>query len=189
MVGYGAMMILAFLHLNSLEWVGYILVSWLLADFIAGVFHMLEDVYLDENTPFLGKLVGGPNKAHHTDPMGFLKGNYWHRNYTTIIPALIAALIAYIYYPPLVLTFLFVSQANEIHGWSHQKCNFLIRAIQETGFLASPRHHLGHHESPYQIRYCVMSNFLNPFLDLVYFWDFWKNVIYLFFGIKPLEVK
>jgi ubiquitin-conjugating enzyme E2 variant len=170
--------------MNILEWVGYVILSWLFADFIAGVFHMLEDSYLDEHTPILGKLVGGPNKAHHTDPMGFLNGSYWYRNYTTIIPALIAAAISYFYFPFLVLTFLFVSQANEIHGWSHQKCNSLIRAFQETGILASPRHHLGHHESPYHIRYCVMSNWLNPFLDMINFWGFCKSVLYLLFGLR-----
>jgi ubiquitin-conjugating enzyme E2 variant len=177
MDGSGAMMTLAFLHLNSLEWVGYILVSWLLADFIAGVIHWWEDVYITPETPLIGSLVGGPNAEHHSNPMGFLKGNYWHRNYTTIIPALIAAGISYVYFPFFTLAFIFATQANEIHGWSHQRCNFIIRAFQETGILASPRHHAGHHESPYSIRYCVMSNWLNPFLDMIGLWGVIESVI------------
>jgi ubiquitin-conjugating enzyme E2 variant len=40
----------------------------LLADFLTGVFHWLEDAYGTEDTPVLGPLVIKPNIVHHHYP-------------------------------------------------------------------------------------------------------------------------
>jgi ubiquitin-conjugating enzyme E2 variant len=164
-----------------MDWVGWVLLSWLAADFIAGAFHWFEDRYLDADTPLVGALIGGPNKEHHKNPLGLLDGSYWHRNYTTIIPAMIPC-IACLLVPAwnsAWLTFAFLSQANEVHAWAHSKgkVNGLIEAMQETGLLQSAKHHSGHHKSPFEIRYCVMSNILNPALDAVCFWKVCESVL------------
>ncbi len=156
------------------DWIGWILLSWLAADFIAGVFHWFEDRYWDADTPFVGALIGGPNKEHHANPLGLLTGSYWHRNYTTIIPSMTAC-VTCLFVPAwrdAWLTFAFLSQANEVHAWAHSKgkVNGLIEALQETGLLQSAKHHGKHHKAPFEIRYCVMSNLLNPLLDAVSFW-------------------
>lgn len=143
-----------------------LLAAWLIADFLSGFWHWIEDRYFEERWPIIGKYIAKPNSLHHAQPAAFLESDYWTRNWTTILPAAVAFLI----YPSWV--FIFVSQANEIHAWAHQKCSGWIRVLQDIGFLQSARHHGEHHRSPFAVRYCVMSNWLNPILDHIHFWRF-----------------
>lgn len=155
-----------------MDWIGWILLSWLAADFIAGFVHWWEDRYTDHDTFLIGRLVGGPNKLHHSRPLAFLEGSYWQRNYTTILPSMAVCCVCLWYGSSAWLTFAFLSQANEVHAWQHQKgrVNWIIEALQETGLVQSPRSHAAHHKAPFDCRYCVMSDLLNPWLDRVKFW-------------------
>jgi len=172
-----------------LDYVAWILLSWLGADFIAGLFHFVEDRYWDESTPIVGRLVGGPNKKHHSEPRAFLRGNYWQRNYTTIMPASVGVGLCLCLEPlrDYWLMFAFLTQANEVHCWAHQpgKVNWLVEALQETGLVQSARHHNGHHGAPYDIRFCVMSCWLNPWLDRGRFWIALEWLIWKIFRVKP----
>jgi hypothetical protein len=174
-----------------MELLGTVVAAWIAADFLAGAVHWFEDRYLDEHTPILGKLVGGPNVMHHFKPMAMLEGNYIERNYTTFVPALIGLLATWILDGPLwlLLMFGFVSQANEIHAWSHRagKAWWPIRMMQETGIVQSAKHHAEHHRSPHQIRYCVMSEWLNPLLDRMQFWVGCEWLVMVAFGLYPLD--
>ncbi|XZE36530.1 fatty acid desaturase CarF family protein [Pirellulaceae bacterium SH501] len=155
-----------------------LLVAWLLADFLSGVWHWIEDRYFEESWPIIGKYIAKPNTLHHAQPAAFLQNGYWTRNWTTILPAA----IAFALYPSWV--FVFVSQANEIHAWAHQKCSPFIRILQEVGVLQSPRHHGEHHRSPFEVRYCVMSDWLNPFLDAIEFWRWCEYLLSPFIPVK-----
>lgn len=151
-------------------WIGYLVTCWLIADFISGVFHWWEDQYANETWPLVGKWIAKPNQQHHRKPFEFTKGSYLYRNSTAIVPALIAAAVAWLIHPLCALPFVMVSQSNEIHCWSHRACNPVIRTLQATGLLQDPTHHLRHHRDPFNRRFCVMSNWLNPVLDGVHFW-------------------
>jgi hypothetical protein len=154
-----------------LETIGYILICWLAADFMSGFWHWLEDRYFDTEWPVIGQYIAKPNQLHHAQPAAFTKGSYWYRNYTTIVPAMtVGSLAALCECWMLTLVCAMVSQANEIHSWAHQRCNSVIRLFQETGVIQSPNHHGQHHHDPFEIKYCVMTNWLNPFLDAVGFW-------------------
>jgi ubiquitin-conjugating enzyme E2 variant len=169
-------------------YLGWFLVSLAVADFIAGVFHWWEDRYLTADTPFLlGVLIGGPNKEHHKDPLGLTRGTYCNRNWTTIVPSMVP-MIACLCVPAWRdgwLTFALLSQANEVHAWAHSKgkCNRFIELLQEIGLVQNAKHHGGHHKAPFEVRYCVMTNWLNPVLDAFGFWRGCENLIALT-GIK-----
>lgn len=170
-----------------LEFIGYIIVSWISADFLTGLFHWWEDRYSDPNWPIIGKLVAEPNLRHHEDPLHFTKGNYFYRNYTTLIPCLI---IFFLIFPnKWCIIPLMASQANEIHCWSHLKCNWFIRMLQSTGIIQGPKSHLIHHKSPYEVRFCVMTDWLNPFLDTLQFWRLLEVVAFKFFGWKVRDAN
>lgn len=153
--------------------VTHILTAWLIADFLSGFWHWIEDRYFDESWPIIGKYIAKPNTLHHAQPSAFLANDYWTRNWTTILPAAVACLL----FPSWWLVFLFVSQANEIHAWAHQRCSSWVRALQETGILQSPRHHGEHHRSPFDVKYCVMSDWLNPILDYFQVWRWMEYFI------------
>ena len=173
-----------------LAWTVFIALSWLAADFIAGFFHWWEDTYLEQSDSFVGRLIGGPNQLHHANQYAFLKGNYWERNYTTIIPSLIAMGICLACAPLRDgwLTMLFLSQANQIHALAHNesKNGWLVTFMQRIYVFQSPKHHAEHHRNPFHVRYCVMTPILNPVLDAMQFWRGCEAVLRCF-GVRRLN--
>lgn len=165
--------------------VGYVLVCYLLADFVAGFWHWVEDRYFDERWPIIGDYIAKPNTLHHAQPTAFLYQSYFQRNWTTFIPAGIGFALTCPH--PSCLIFLFVSQANEIHAWAHQKgkVSDWVAVLQETGLLQSPMHHGHHHRSPFLVKYCVMTNWLNPILDWLEFWRRLEWLVERTTGIRP----
>jgi hypothetical protein len=167
-------------------YIGYILICLLIADFISGVFHWLEDRYDFSNIKYVGgfidKFITQPNLEHHLYPQKFLNSNFWYRSSTTMIPAFSAAIIAYMINPIYCLPFIIAGFSNEIHAWAHMKGKLpqIIEVMQETGVLQNPRHHAIHHTSPNDRYYCVITNFLNPFLEHIKFWDRIEKII----GVK-----
>lgn len=169
------------------NFVGYLVICWVAADFLSGVIHWAEDRYANENWPIIGKFVAKPNQLHHAAPFAFLAGSYWHRNWTTIVLAMPFFFISL----PSKWAFIFLvaSQGNEIHAWSHQRCNAIIRTFQATGMLQSPREHGSHHRAPFDVRYCVLSNWLNPILDGIGFWSAIEFAIARIIGVDPIAKR
>ena len=134
-----------------------VIAAFLAADLLTGIFHWWEDRYGNPAWPVLGKYVIQPNIEHHSNQMSFTHGNYFTRNWTTILATV-----------PIAV---FASQSNEIHCWSHQKCSRPIRGLQLLGILQSPEQHARHHTRPFDRNYCVMTDVLNPVLQAVGFWQ------------------
>lgn len=167
------------------EFIGTLLVGWLFADFLSGFWHWMEDRYFRTEWPVIGKYIAKPNQLHHADPTAFLNQSYWSRNWTTILPSAVTFVLLLPFAPWWVLYgIVAVSQANEIHAWSHKRSNRIVRMFQATGLLQSPRTHGQHHKSPFDIRYCVMSEWLNPILDETKFWFSLEWIVYRLLGIK-----
>jgi len=160
-------------HPLGVTLIGSFFAAWLLADFLSGVGHWFEDRYLVGSDSWVGRHIGAPNEKHHSQPLAFLEGNYWTRNWTCFLASGVGLVIGLAIGLPywVLLAIALTSQSNEIHAWGHQKCNKFISALQETGFLQSARHHGLHHHSPFNVRYCVHTNWLNPILDLINFWQ------------------
>lgn len=175
-----------------------LLIAWFVAEVFSGFVHFLEDSYGNPDWEdseswikrWLYKNIVGPNILHHQRPVAMTEGNYWFRNNTTIVSALVMA-ACFWWYWPVCLGFLLMTQANEIHGWSHipHKCNRFIRFFQRYGILQSPSKHKLHHTRPYSNNYCVMTNFWNPVLEHIFFWPTIRVIIWLITGAKPLEQR
>lgn len=163
----------------------YFLSAWLAADLVTGMVHWWEDRYGNPEWPILGAYVVEPNIRHHTDQRDFLAGGYWHRNWTTIVPAAVAAaalLAVGSRWGALVAAF--SSQANEIHGWAHQRCSRPIRGLQLLGVICSQEGHARHHRSPFSTDFCVMTDITNPVLGWLGFWQILEALIGML-GIQP----
>lgn len=160
----------------------HVAVCLLVADFIGGLLHWAEDTYLAPGkNAFLDTYVVLPNIDHHRKPGGIREGSYWEINKVVITLAAIAAAIfaalgihAWEWY----LTALIASQSNQIHAWGHtSNPPRPVAWLQRTGVLQSAKVHAAHHKSPYRVRYCTTTAFLNPVLDHVGFWRGCKAVL------------
>jgi ubiquitin-conjugating enzyme E2 variant len=163
----------------------HIIAAIFAAEVLSGAVHWWEDRYGNPDWPVVGTHVIQPNIRHHTDQMAFTRGSYFDRNWTTLLPTLlIAAVAGALGYYWTALVFAIASQSNEIHCLSHQRCSRPIRGLQLLGILQSPEQHASHHTRPFDRNYCVMTDFTNPILQAVGFWQAIEFGVALF-GIRP----
>lgn len=168
-----------------------ILLAWLLADFISGIVHWWEDRALVDGSRFnFINSIRRDNEIHHADPTFFLSYTWWGNINTTAPFAWAIATVLYFAGVPLlfVLTAVFLGIGNLIHRWAHEhavKRPRIVTLLQRTGILSSPDHHIQHHfrdglpvtREESTIRYCVMSNWLNPILDRIKFFPLLERIL------------
>lgn len=171
-----------------------IIAAWFLADFLSGFFHWFEDKCLDGNSRFsFIRQVAEDNERHHTTPTALCGSSIWGNIDTSAVIAwpVCAILWALDVSPVIYMAVFFASFANLIHMWSHEKRWRVpkpVRWLQHIGIFCSQIHHAGHHYSrgkiiekkDASIRYCVMTDWLNPVLDYINFF----GTLELIFGIK-----
>jgi hypothetical protein len=182
---------------NSFAFIFFqILVGFIVADILSGLFHWFEDTYLDYciNIPIIGA-ISKDNELHHYFPRSILARSYSENIETSLPLALTILLLIYFLNKKLFLKYIyffislgfFGGMANLIHRFSHMRdCenNSFIRFLQKTGLLCSHEHHSLHHNLVNQ-KYCVITEYNNYVLDSIHFWSGLENVIYFFTNIKP----
>lgn len=154
-----------------------IILCIVIADFLTGLFHWVEDTY---GTPSwispLDTQIVLPNIEHHRNPSAIgAMSNFVSRNYVSIIIFLIIFAASYYlgagFY--FFLTGLLASLGNEVHTWNHRKALDnppVVRFIQDTGLVQTRQQHNLHHKPPYDKYYCTLTNFTNAVLELLNFW-------------------
>ena len=147
------------------------------ADFVAGFIHWLEDAYVREDTPLIGKYVARPNIVHHHYPRYMTRHNWWQTSADLVIVSTIPVALAWCFglLSWEVWVFAILSaNANQFHKWEHctrKENGWLISFLQDIRILQTAKHHARHHTDPKNSHYCTVTNFLNPVLDGMRFWD------------------
>lgn len=160
-----------------------------LADLIAGAIHWIEDAYFNEDTPIIGPLFIRPNIVHHHLPRYFTKLSWWDSSKDLLLfgVALIATAWWFHFLTWHVWLFAVLSvNANHIHKCAHQtraENGRLISWLQDLRILQTPRHHGLHHSDPKNTYYCPITNFVNPVLEKIAFWERLEKVIERLTGV------
>lgn len=147
------------------------------AEFAAGLVHWFEDAYVRETTPVIGRLIGRPNTVHHHYPRYMTRHSWWQSSWDLFLFA--AALVIGAWWLGLLtwhvwLFAILAANANEFHKWAHRtrkENGPVISFLQDLRILQTTRHHAKHHTDPKNSHYCTITNFLNPVLDGLRFWD------------------
>lgn len=169
-----------------MTWIMTILFAWLLADLISGIAHWAEDRLLISPSRFkFLEILRADNDLHHSEPAAMLKFTISENINTSVVIAWPLSLFCYMMSFPTViwLAVFFASFGNLVHRFAHtppRKLNSIVRFFQKTGLLLSFGHHFAHHfdsdgvieKKNSQIRFCVMTNWLNPLLDKIRFFRF-----------------
>jgi len=154
--------------------IGQALCGWLLADFIGGLLHWWEERIGKPTNRWIDKWVLEPNDLHHTDPMDFTKTPFWARNSTTFIAAGVISVIWLWLFGPSVVWFFATfggMMMNEVHLWTHKRQGGWIEVFQKTGVIQSGRSHAVHHKPPQNRNFCILTDWLNPILEKLKFWQ------------------
>lgn len=174
----------------GLRALGAILAGLLLADFVTGAFHWFEDRYGNPKWPIIGGVIRA-NQEHHHTPRSFLQGSFIKRNLTVFV---LAAMFMASFWALGWLNLLtgsaviFGAFANEIHRFAHRsptENGKIISALQSSGLLQSFQHHAQHHRKGKDTHYCVMTNFLNPALEKIQFFQNIEKLIFELTGRQP----
>ncbi len=166
---------------------GKLLLCILIADLLTGAIHWFEDAYGNPNWKFgLGQVVKD-NILHHEQPNKFLEVSFLERiKVSLFIAGILFSLFLLLgimnWY--IAFTLCYASLSNQIHAISHtHQTNKVILLLQKIGLIQSKWMHDLHHDAPYDCNYCVMTNYLNPILTYI---DFWNRIerLLLKIGIK-----
>ncbi len=147
------------------------------AEFAAGFVHWFEDAYIRNDILLIGRFIGRPNTVHHHYPRYMTRNSWWQSSWDLVLLA--AALVVGAWWAGLLtwhvwLFAVLVANANEFHKWEHRtrkENGRLISFLQDIRILQTGEHHARHHTDPKNSHYCTITNFLNPVLDGVRFWD------------------
>ena len=170
-----------------------IFILWIAADFITGVIHWWEDTYGNPEWPIIGKYIVLPNMIHHKNPIKLLEGTYWDRINTSFIGAAIIGGILWflgLHAWQMIVCLLFCAQGNQIHAMSHRPDHAngkWIAFLRKWGLLQNRKTHRWHHQAPYETNFCIMTEFVNPILNKLSFWNTLEKIILKFFKIDVLR--
>jgi ubiquitin-conjugating enzyme E2 variant len=143
---------------------------YLLADFATGIFHFYADNYGEMDGKFLTNSVN-LLLIHHIEPEKIATQNYWELTggvykFSFIIFPISLMLLGFHWE---ILLFLIISaQANIVHKWSHSsndKTPVFAKVLQKINLIQNKRHHQNHHMANFHKNYCVMTPYVNPFLE------------------------
>lgn len=155
--------------------VGEVVLGWLLADLLSGLFHWAQDRAISERAPFLGRFLVYYSRLHHREPLAFVSGSFAWRNGSTFAFAGVVGLalvFSFGWSVTVGATIVGGALSTQVHYWAHRPglAPRIVRVLQETGALQSPKHHAGHHRPPQLTRYCILTDWLNPILDALGVW-------------------
>lgn len=147
------------------------------AEFLSGFVHWFEDAYVREDTPIIGRHLARANIVHHHHPRHMTKFNWWHSSWDLCCLSALIVIVAWLLGVLNWEVWLFAiigANANELHKWAHRtraENGRVISFLQDIRVLQTGRHHARHHTDPKNSHYCTVTNFLNPVLDGVRFWE------------------
>lgn len=168
---------------------GLVLLCVLVADFLTGCLHWVEDSYFGPETPIIGRHVIAPNLEHHRDPRAFLRNSWWESTWVSLLIATCACAALWavgLWHWTVGVTLLIAAHGNTVHKWAHRsrtENGRLIVALQQLRIIQSPAHHAGHHRGDRDRRYCVVSPWMNPIVDGIQLWRRLEWVIQKITGI------
>ena len=166
-----------------------VILGYLLADFIVGIYHWFKDSYFTPHTPIIGKRLIWGSRLHHIRPRYviefsdhelFLSSAKW----TLLWMGPLFYLLGFNVF--LVILFLTISLNDVIHKYAHMSdqerpawTSFLQR---KNIFQSHDEHHL-HHISPHEINYCPITPYVNVVLEKINFWKKLEKIVKQITGV------
>ncbi|AYV81585.1 MAG: hypothetical protein Harvfovirus43_7 [Harvfovirus sp.] len=144
----------------------YLPPSLYLADFIAGMVHLVGDV-TDQ-----GQFI-----KHHQMPTYMCDKTYLHHTYRSYFLVNIL-LLFFPYFSESnfwMTTFLFTVQANETHAWLHTRHDerpYFVKYLQKFGLLTTAESHRRHHRDEHSRYFCTLNGWANPLVNI------FANILY-----------
>ncbi|HSI06071.1 MAG TPA: fatty acid desaturase CarF family protein [Myxococcota bacterium] len=177
---------------------GGILAALLAADMFSGLVHWAADNWGDPSWPILGPGFIQPFRNHHVDPKDITRHDFVElngNNCIVSIPVFFAAGYASDIMGPEIGLFtsvfalgvaLWVFGTNQFHAWAHADTPpRLVRLLQRTGLLLSPKHHDVHHVAPHARHYCITNGWMDRPMQWLRLFPMIEWTVSRLSGVRP----
>jgi ubiquitin-conjugating enzyme E2 variant len=177
-----------------------LLVAYLGADFISGLFHWMGDTWGTTDMPILGQAFVKPFRDHHIDQKEITRHGFIEVNGNNCLISLPFAFGAHylpfqdghwfwIFAATSMGTFVtWIFATNQFHKWSHMEdVPALVKWLQARHLILPPVHHSIHHSAPYAKYYCITVGWLNAPLDYIKFYRRLEWLVSKVTGMVPRE--
>jgi hypothetical protein len=176
----GEAVILNNINLSSSEVTVSLIGGWLMADFFTGATHCFFDNFSIKSKDYQSlsvlEEVALKFQGHHYFPNNVTESSYWsltRTSYLLVLPVLASGCLLSCYdygvgASLLSITALMTAQSQYVHALSHGKYSDhrLVKLLQETGLILSPKVHNEHHKDPeHASSYGVVNGHMNWVLD------------------------
>ncbi len=164
-------------HLSKVELFGGAVASYLLADFLTGLFHYAMD-NLDcnnQNLPHAIRKTIISFTLHHYAPTISNKGYWgltrqsWVANFVMLAGAALSSLSSnHLPSYMMALSGLIATQSQYFHFLAHRnpkENSAFVKLLQRSGLILNPKSHNKHHTPPYEDNFCVISGHTNGAVD------------------------
>lgn len=146
------------------------LAGWLLADLLSGIAHAIGDSEW-ANSSWVKTIIAF-NKDHHARPLAIVDEPLLSRNLTNWDTTAAIVLPCLIWLGPSPMLAGLAAGGilvAEVHRWAHapRRAPAAVRALQSIGLMQSPKHHARHHRPPHNVNFCLLTDWLNPIVDLL----------------------
>src|SRR5580692_10210651 len=131
------------------------------AEFVSGFVHWLEDAYIREDTPLLGRHMARANIVHHHYPRHMTRNSWWQSSWDLVCLSALLVVLAWlcgVLNWEILLFAVIAANANELHKWEHRtraENGPTISFFQDIRVLQTARHHARHHTDPKNSHYCT----------------------------------
>lgn len=162
----------------------------LIADFISGLVHWLEDSYGNEDLPVIGRLVTLENNLHHQRPALMAQNSWWESSKILLAVSLLIGHGAWalgLFSWQLGLVLALGTKANQVHKWAHlsRRANGrVVTWLQRAKLVQSRAHHGRHRGGDQRGYYCVITPWLNPVFERIGFWSGFERAIAAVLGVE-----
>lgn len=164
----------------------------LVADFFSGVLHWLEDRYLQRHWPIVGKIIVAPNDLHHAKPRAFTLDGFWLRNWPSLCVATILSVwfisTGWINVFTIGLVLASSILPTQAHYWAHRTPDEngpVVAMLQKIGIIQSAQHHWRHHRGAKDNYFCTMTDYVNPVVEYLKFFQRTEWFISFLFQARP----
>ena len=168
-----------------------IVCGMLLADITSGTVHWMFDTWGTVRTPVVGALAIRTFREHHVDEKAMLQHDFIETNGHNCALSIILSSIGlhsnstFTAYSMITGAF-FIAMTSQIHKWAHMdRPPMLVRALQWTRIILSPRHHHAHHLAPHTRNYCITTGWLDCTLRVLRIWETLEAIISFVTGARP----
>jgi ubiquitin-conjugating enzyme E2 variant len=167
-----------------------IILGYLLADFIMGIYHWIKDTYFSPFTPIIGKSLIWGSRLHHIRPRHVIEFSDWNlfSNSAKWTLLWMGPLIYFTGFTTFVISlFLTISLNDVIHKYAHMMDHerpMWATIIQKLYIFQSHDEHHLHHISPHEINYCPITPYINIILEEFSFWKKMESIIECHLRIK-----